>query len=68
MKRLLIVLALVPLLAGCARTYHVRAYDLKGEEIYDGRLKDNPWVWGLETPDGKKVMITNATVIMEEVD
>ncbi len=66
MRRMLLVLALLPLLGGCAaRTYNVRAYDLTGKRIYEGRLVQK--AGSLKTTDGKSVMIMNATVIMEEV-
>ncbi len=65
MKTMLGALALLPLLAGCETTYNVKAYDLKGEKIYDGQLIHSSG--GLHTPDGRSVVIQNATVVMEEV-
>lgn len=63
-----IVLVIFSLLVGgcTTHTWDVKAYDLKGEKIYEGRLVTEPG-GELQTEDGRKVRIINATVIMEEV-
>ena len=69
MKRLvffLIIVLCVMAFSGCAtRQWHVRAYDLEGDLIYEGDVetKGNQY---MKTLDGKQVRIYNSTVIFEE--
>jgi len=66
--RTLVICVLALTMLGCARqVWDVKAYDLQGHEIYSGQLITGGPSGGMETQDGRKVSIVNATVIMEEV-
>ena len=66
-KRLviLILFAIALTCVGCQQTtWNTKAYDLSGKLVYEGTIITPGWV----TPDGKRISIGNATVIMEEAE
>jgi hypothetical protein len=64
---LLLVCLVCASLCACERTtWNVRAYDLSGKQVYKGELISEAGKVALETTAGKKVLFSNATVIMEE--